>query len=393
MPGSKTYDVVVLGLGGMGSAAAAHLARRGKKVLGLEQHGPSHDRGSSHGKTRIIRLAYSEHPDYVPLLRRAYELWRELETDVGQSLLVETGGLLIGRRESSIVAGALASAFRHGLAPDVLEATDVARRFPQFRLRKGEVAFFDGRAGVLFPEDAVRAHHQVAVRHGAELRFGARARFVREPASLRDEPVRLEVNGETVEAERVVLAAGAWTSLVAGGVAPPLEVSRQAVHWFQPAADPAAFDPRRFPLFIWGLKGESAHPSGVSSFYGIPPFRGDAVKVGFHFPRELADPDRLRRDVSPAEVEAVRAILREVMPELAGRHVASSACMYTSTRDEHFAIGPVAHGRVVLASPCSGHGFKFAPVIGEILADLVTSGKTRHDLGLFALDRKALRVT
>lgn len=260
----KTYDVAVLGLGGMGSAAAAHLARRGLRVLGLEQHGPSHTLGSSHGRTRIIRLAYSEHPDYVPLLLRAYELWKELEQESGSRLLIETGGLLIGRPASSIVAGAVASAKAHGLAHRILEPQELSERYPVFRIRPGEVAFLDPRAGILFPEDSVRAHHQLAVHHGAELRFGTRARFVDDLAALPAGPVRLEANGDTIEAARVVLAAGAWTSALAGRVAPRLAVSRQVVHWFKPRSDPAALEASRLPIFI-GASRETKRTPRVSA--------------------------------------------------------------------------------------------------------------------------------
>jgi sarcosine oxidase len=392
VPVSRPFDVAVLGLGGMGSAAAYHLAKRGRRVIGLEQHWPAHDRGSSHGRTRIIRLAYAEHPDYVPLLHRAYELWRELEAASGARLLVETGGLMIGSPHRKIVKGALESARAHGLAHRVFTPEEAKRAFPAFRLRPGEVAFLDERAGVLFPEDCVRAHHQLAAHHGAELRFGVKARVLDDLAALPDRPVQIDAGGDRIEAERVVLAAGAWTSTVARGLAPTLEVDRQVVHWFEPRSDAAAFEAGRFPVFIWDLRGEGAKPAGASSFYGIPNVRAEGVKIGFHEARErVEDPDRLRREVAPAEIERVRAILAEALPELDGKHLASSACMYTNTRDEHFAIGLARGGRAVLASPCSGHGFKFASVVGEILADLAIGGSTRHPIGFLGLDRPGLR--
>jgi sarcosine oxidase len=387
----RAFDAAVLGLGAAGSAAACHLARRGRRVIGLEQHWPAHDRGSSHGKSRIIRLAYAEHPDYVPLLARAYELWSDLERESGARLLVVTGGLMIGRPDGPIVHGALLSARTHGLPHRLYDANELRAERPAFRLRPHEVALLDERAGVLFPEDCIRAHHELAVRHGAELRFGARARFVDDPADLPPGPIVLEANGERIRAERVVLAAGAWTSAVGGKLAPPLEVNRQVVHWFEPAPSARAFfEPGRFPVFIWDLGGAGALPAGVSSFYGIPDLRGEGTKVAFHQAKEVTEPDRLRREVGSDEVERMRTVLRDVMPELDGRHVRSSACLYTNTKDEHFAVGTVAEGRVVLASPCSGHGFKFASVLGEILADLALDGRTRHPIAFLDPKRAAL---
>lgn len=378
-----TWDVAVIGLGAMGSAAACHLARRGKRVIGLERFWPGHDRGSSHGRTRITRVAYFEHPDYVPLLKRAHELWRDLELETGRDLLIETGGLMIGPRESAVVSGALESARRHGLRHRLLEGAELARAYPQFRFRPEDVALHEEDAGVLLPEECVRAHHELALRAGAELRFGAPASFVVDPRETTG-PVEIEANGQRILAEKVVVTAGAWmSSVLPKGSGPRLNVERNVVFWFEPLRDPGAFAPPRLPIWIWD------YPGHVS--YGIPAVKGDAPKVAFHHMREPTDPDHLRRSVSMEEVETMRVRLAKAIPDLNGRLVAASACLYTNTEDEHFAIGPIAGGRVIIASACSGHGFKMSSVVGEVLADLAADGRTRHPIGFLSLEREGLK--
>jgi len=345
-------DVAVVGLGVMGSAAAYHLARRGLSVLGLEQFSPAHDRGSSHGLTRVIRQAYFEHPAYVPLVLRAYELWAELEKECGRELYRRTGGLMIGRPESAIVRGSLESARTHGLRHRMLSVGELRERFPFMRFRDDEVALEEFDAGVLLAEEAVMAMQELARRHGAELRFGERAKI-----------------GELTAAKKTVVTAGAW----AAELLPVLKAERQVLYWFDPVSDR-----ERIPLFIWDRDGRP--------FYSIPDVRDHGVKVAFHHGGEITTPDRLRRDVEASEVEDMRRRLRETVPVLDGALRKSAVCLYTNTPDEHFAIGTLPSG-VLLASPCSGHGFKFAPVVGEILADLATAGKTRHPIDLFGLDR------
>ncbi len=352
-----SYDVAVIGLGVMGSAAAWRLARRGLKVVGLEQFAPAHDRGSSHGKSRVIRQAYFEHPDYVPLVLRAYELWRELEKETGRELLLKTGGLMIGPPESPIVRGSLESARVHSIPHRLLAAEDLRRRFPFMRFGERDVAVEEFEAGVLFPEEAVLAFQERARALGAELRFGVKA-AIGDPA-----------------APKVVVTAGPW----AGEFAPalPLRVERLVMFWFDPVSDGG-----RIPLFIWDYEGRP--------FYAVPDVRGHGVKTGFYHTGVFASPDGVRREVREDEVAEIRSVLARAIPALDGKLRATAVCLYTNTPDAHFAIGALP-GRpdVVIASPCSGHGFKFAPVIGEILADLSAEGRTRHPVGLFALDRLA----
>jgi sarcosine oxidase len=350
---SGAPDVTVIGLGVMGSAAAYHLARRGLRVLGLEQFSPAHDRGSSHGRTRVIRQAYFEHPDYVPLVLRAYELWRELESETKRTLLVKTGGLMIGPPDGPIFRGSLESARRHSLPHRLLSRDELSRTYPFMKFGARDEALWEEEAGVVFAEDGVLAFQERARALGAELRFGVKA--------------ALPPSGTTV------ITAGSWLSELAPDV--PLRIERQVMLWFDlPPGHPGT------PLFIWDY--------GTVPFYSIPDVRGDGVKVAFHHHGEITTPDRIRREVGEDEIGAMRARLREAIPALAERFRGTVTCLYSNTPDEHFAIG-FAAGRkdTLIASPCSGHGFKFAPVIGEIVADLVVDGKTRHGIGPFRLDR------
>ena len=360
------FDVIVVGLGGMGAAAAAHAASRGLRVLGLEQFQPGHVQGSSHGRSRVIRLAYFEHPDYVPLLRRAYQLWRKLESDSGRRLLQMTGGLMIGAPDSEVVSGSLRSAREHGLDHELLDAAEIHRRFSPFTPRQEIVAFYEREAGSLFPEEANRAHLAMAAGHGADLQFDEPVEDWRVLASG---AIEITTARARYQCGRLILAPGAWAASLFKIDRLPLEVEPQMLYWFEPAAGAAAFAPDRFPIYIWDLGG------GVQ-FYGFPADDDRRVKVAFFR--------------SPNTDEAsMRASLAPCLPALAsGRIVDSVSCKYTLTPDHHFVIGlHPDHAQVVVASPCSGHGYKFASVIGEILSDLATDGATRHPIGLFSPTR------
>jgi sarcosine oxidase len=370
------FDVIVVGLGGMGSAAAAHLARRGRTVLGLEQHWPAHDRGSSHGDSRIYRQAYFEHPDYVPLLLRAFELWRELGQRTGSELLTVTGGLMLGPPDSRTVTGSRTSAETWGLAHEMLDAAEVRARFPAFAPAPGEVALFEANAGFVRPEATVSAHLAVAAGAGADLRFGQRV-LGWEVGSSGEVTARTE--GERFHAERLVLSAGPWAAQVLAGLGLHLEVERQVQFWFRPPAGTAPFGADRFPVYVWDSE------SGTQA-YGFP-LAGDSsegVKAALFRHGGPAHPDHLRRDVEAREAEPLRAFLRTRLPGLAGEVVRAVPCMYTNTPDEHFVIGlHPDHPEVALAAGFSGHGFKFVPVVGELLAELVVDGRTGAPITLF----------
>ena len=374
------FDVVVCGLGVMGSAALHHLARRGKRVLGLERYAPGHDRGSSHGLTRIIRLGYFEHPSYVPLLRRAYALWRELEGASGQRLLHLTGIAEIGPPTGILVRGTLEAARLHGLRHDVLAPAELMRRFPAFRVPPEHVAVVQPDGGFLDVEPSIAAQIALATAAGAEIRSGETVRAIEPRAGL----VRIISERGVVEAGAAIVAAGAWMPALLPELAPMLRATREVVGWFE-VADAELFAAGRCPVFIL----ESRH----GMHYGIPPRGGAgigaAIKVAKHHHRdETVDPDACDRTVSAQDEALMRAAVADHLPAANGPLKAAATCLYTMTPDGHFLIDRLpGASNIIAASPCSGHGFKFAPVIGEILADLATTGTTAHDIAGFSLGR------
>ena len=370
----STYDAIVLGLGAMGSAAAAQLAARGRRVLGLEQFGPAHALGSSHGHSRVIRQAYYEDPAYVPLVLRAYELWHDLEQRCGDPLLLTTGALMAGAVDSELVAGSASSARQHGLAYEVLDANEIRRRYPAFHPRDDEVGIYEPHAGALFPERSVLAHLQWAASAGAELRFGV-------PAggwSASENGVTVETEaGERFEAESLVICAGAWIGEILAGLSPHVRVERNLMHWFEPRADPGAFAVGKLPIFMLERRGEPV-------FYGFPEIPGQGIKISTHYTGDFTTPATLQRTVTEAEILEIRRLMSGWIPDASGAHLGSTACMYTNTPDLHFILGlHPKHERVAIAGGFSGHGFKFSPVVGEILADLVCAGRTSHPINLF----------
>jgi sarcosine oxidase len=375
----NAYDVIVLGLGGMGSAAAYHLAARGQRVLGLEQFSPPHDRGSSHGRTRVIRQAYFEHPAYVPLLLRAYELWRDLEQVTGQHLLVLPGGLMMGSPNSEVVSGSITSARQHGLPHEVLDVTDIRRRFPQFRIRDDTVGVFEAAAGLVFCERAVSAHLDAASRAGAVLQFN-------EPvlgwhATADGSGVTVTTARGRYSATQLVITPGPWAPQLLSDLGIPLLVERQVLFWFQPPGGVDAFTPNRFPIYIW-QRDDGATP------YGFPSLDGPAggVKIAFYRKAvsEPCTPESVDRRIRDDDIAEMRAVLRDFLPAVDGELVQAATCLYTLTPDLNFIIGPhPRHAQVKVAAGFSGHGFKFCSVVGEILSNLVVTGRAGHDIRLF----------
>jgi sarcosine oxidase len=367
---AERWDVIVTGLGAMGSAAVRELARRGIRVLGLDRYTPPHAHGSTHGRTRIIREAYFEHPAYVPLVQRAELLWTALEREVGERLLVRTGGLMIGPERGALVSGARASAEQHVLPHELLTSAEVRRRFPALAPAPEAVALYEPRAGVLFPEACVRALLSCATRDGAELRTGEPMLTWRAEGGV----VRVATAmGEHV-ANRLVLALGPWLPEFLNGALTPLTVERQMQHWFGPRQHAERFTPEQLPIALWETPDRM--------FYTIPDF-GDGVKVAVHHDGEITDPQRVRRTISDEEDASARALMERFLPDAAGELRERAVCLYTNTLDGHFVIDHhPAHREVVIASPCSGHGFKFATVIGEIVARL-SLGEAEEDLSLF----------
>jgi sarcosine oxidase len=373
------YDAIVLGVGGMGSAALYHLARRGRRVLGIEQFSLGHDLGSSHGVTRIIRLAYAEHPAYVPLLVRAYELWREMERVAGERLLVITGGLDIGPEDGEMVAGSLRSCREHGIAHEAIDGSEVARRFPGYRLPREMAAVYQAEGGFVLPERSIAVHAGAALALGAEMHGCERV----EGWSASGDGVEVRTGRGVYRAERLIVTAGAWAARAVPALARLAIPERQVLIWTQPLRA-EYFTPAVFPVFNM----EAAE----GRFYGFPVYGVPGFKIGrYHHRGEIVDPDRMNRGFNPEDEAVLRAGIDRYFPDAGGATLAMKTCLFTNSPDEHFILDLHPESpRVAIAAGFSGHGFKFAPVIGEILADLTLEGGcARWDLGLFRLGRFA----
>jgi sarcosine oxidase len=375
------YPAIVLGTGAVGSAALLALARRGVRAMGLDRFPPGHDRGSSHGATRIIRQAYFEHPDYVPLVLRAYELWRELERRRSERLLVQTGLVQVGPAEGAVVAGLRRSAAQHSLPLWELSGADVEKRWSGFRVPPGMRGMYEERAGYLRVEDCVIAQAEEAVRLGAELRVGETiVGWGGHDGASKSGPLVVRTDRATYFADRLIVCGGAWAGGLLADLGFPLEVRRKPQYWFATASDEYHVD-RGFPAFLFEL------PSGV--FYGFPQIDERGVKVARHSGGEVVrDPLNVNRDIDPADRKLVEEFCAASLPRLTRTLTHHAACMYTMTPDEHFVVDRHPRDpRVVFAAGLSGHGFKFAPVLGEALADLALKGRTEWPIAFLGMKR------
>jgi sarcosine oxidase len=379
-----SYDVIVIGLGGMGSAAAYHLAARGQRVLGLEKFGPAHNRGASHGGSRITRQSYFEDPAYVPLLLRSYELWDKLAKDSGRDVITLTGGLMMGRPDSLTVEGSRLSAEQWGLAHEMLDAAEIRRRFPTLTPKDDEVALYEAKAGFVRPETTVAAHLQLASLSGAQLHFNEP---VKEWEALPGGAGVRVITGDGVyTADRLVISPGPWAPQLLADLRVPFVVERQVQYWFEPTGGAAPFLPERHPIYIW-------EDAAGTQIYGFPSMDGvnGGAKVAFFRRGQVCTPEDIDRVVRDSEIAAITEHLAGCIPSLPGRFLRAATCMYTNTPDEHFIIATHPdHAQVTVACGFSGHGFKFVPVVGEIIADLATTGATAHPTALFDPRRPAL---
>ena len=370
---SDAYDVIVIGLGGMGSAAAYHLAARGQRVLGLEKFTPAHDKGSSHGGSRIIRQSYFEDPAYVPLLLRAYELWEQLALDSGREVYRMTGGLFSGPPDSLTVAGSLRAAREWSLPHEVLDADEIRLRYPTFTPAPGNVAVYEAKAGFARPEMTVQAHVDLATRAGAELHFGEPVLEWTDTAG----GVRVRTERGEYTAGQLVICPGAWAPQLLADFGIPITIERQVLYWLDPVGGTAPFE--NHPIFI------DEHADG-QQIYGFPAIDGPGggVKVAFFRKGIVCTPETIDREVRDSEIAEMRSRTAELLPALDGPCVHTATCMYSNTPDEHFVIARHPDStNVTVACGFSGHGFKFVPVVGEILADLAIGGETSHPISLF----------
>ncbi len=358
------HDVIIIGTGAMGSCAAWRLARRGINVLALEQFSIAHALGSSHGETRMIRLAYYEHPDYVPLLKRAYELWREMEGESRRDLLFEVGGIYVSKQGGEVVRGAITAARQHNLSHEPLTPAEVKKRWPQFQIPEDFLAVYEPRAGFLLPEKVVATAAELALRHGVTLHAHERV------ISWNEDSTGVTVRTDRAEyhADHLIVSAGPWTSQMLRDLGIKLTVTRQVMGWTWPL-EPDNFELGKFP--VWAVERTDG-----SLDYGFP-IVGLGVKTAHHGPATPTDPDTVDRNVQPGDEEDFRHALSRYLRSANGPTLAIKTCLYTNSPDSHFIIGRHPnHQRVTIACGFSGHGFKFASVIGEVLADLSTTGRT-----------------
>ena len=370
------FDAIVAGVGGMGSATTFHLARRGWRVLGLERFDVIHAFGSSHGLTRIIRLAYSEHPSYVPLLRRAYELWHELEDLDGRKLLFTTGNLEGGLPDGDVFQGALKAAALHHIPHEELSGAEVTKRWPAYRVPPDFQVLFQADGGFLASEDCILAHVRQALARRAEIHW-------REPVvdwKPLEDGVEVRTSRGRYEAKRLIVCGGSWAGKLVPALASVAVPERQVLAWLQPTR-PELFRLGSFPVFYFQVE--------EGRYYGLPEWGIPGFKFGrYHHLEERADPDAMDREPNERDEEVLRAFARRYFPDGCGPTVALKACLFTNTPDEHFILDlHPEHPQVALAAGFSGHGYKFCSVVGEIMADLAEHGESKHDLALFRLGR------
>ena len=360
----NNFDVIVIGVGGMGAATCYHLARRGVNVLGIESHDIPHALGASHGHTRMTRTAYFEHPNYVPMIRRANALWRELEAETGLSLLHQVGGLYLGALDGELIAGSLASAVQHAIGHELLDARELRKQFDIFQLGDEIVGFLEHEAGYLLVEDCTAAHAHAAMLRGAAI-------HTREQVLNWSAHGVVRTDRTTYTCNQIVLCAGPWMGKILNDLNIPLKITRQQLAWFWPRG------PKRFiNLPVWAID-----TPGAGLHYGFP-MRADlpGFKVAHHFPGEETDPDEVDRTATQPTAEALRRFLERCIPAAAGDLLRVTTCLYSNSADHHFIVGKHPfQNRVNIATGFSGHGYKFASVIGEMLAELAIDGVTRLD--------------
>ena len=372
----ERYDTIVLGIGGVGSAALFHLARRGVRAVGIDRFSPPHGRGSTHGQSRVIRQAYFEHPDYVPLLVESYRLWNELERLHGESLFHQTGLIQIGSADGHVVPGVLRAAEEHGLAVEQLPAAAVQKRWPGLRVEGDLVGVFEPAAGYLLVEECVRAHLRAARAAGADLLTDTEV----VSWSASDDQVRVRTSNGEIVASRLIVAAGAWAASLLADLQVPLVIRRKSLFWFE--SNTAEYDVAAgFPVYLFEL------PAGV--FYGFPKLESRGVKVAEHTGgRVVEDPLVVDRAVDSTEQHRLADFLAAHLPAVS-RHVSDhTVCLYTMSPDEHFLVDRhPAHENIVFAAGLSGHGYKFTAVLGKALAQLALDGGTELPIGFLSLAR------
>lgn len=375
---TKNIDVIVLGLGANGSSALYNLSKTNKTVLGIDRFTPPHSFGSSHGESRIIRQAYHESPIYVPFVMEAYNQWDEIENLAGEQLLLKTGGIMLGAEDSSVVLGAKLSAETYGIGFEYLTTTGLQKKFPAFKAIDDTVAVVEKQAGILFPEKCIAAYLNQAQKNGAGIHFNEKVLSI----LPKQDYVELNTTNGTYFTEKLIVSAGAWMGQLLPSLALPLKVERQVLHWFKnidAKMQPYAL-PDKLPVYIWEY-------APAKMFYGFPDL-GDGLKIALHHLGSTIEPDAMKQDVSDEEIAAMKTVLNNYF-NFDAVHNYSSVCMFTNTPDEDFIIDyHPEHKNIVVASPCSGHGFKFSSLTGKILADMALGNLLGFDLTPFRINRQ-----
>lgn len=385
----KKFDTIVLGLGAMGSAALYQLAKRGNKVLGIDQFTPPHTFGSSHGDTRITRQAIGEGEQYTPLSQRSYEIWRELERKTGKKLLEITGGLIISSGAKTAInhvpeffENTIKAAKKYKIKHEVLDASQIRKRFPQFNVQDNEVGYYEPNAGFLRPEECVNAQISMAKKYGATTLTNEKVTSFSEKVGV----IKVKTNLNEYEAKKLIVSAGPWLpTLIDPKYAKLFRIIRQVLFWFDVKTSIERFESKNFPIFIWELQGEK------QGIYGFPAIDGQkgGVKIASEQYETTTTADTVKREVSKKEIEIMyKNFVAPYFPDLSDKCIKSVSCLYTCTPDSHFVIDKhPKYQSVIIASPCSGHGFKHSAAIGEVLAQLVIDGKSQIDISSFKLNR------
>jgi sarcosine oxidase len=386
----NNVDTIILGLGAMGSAAIYQLAKRGHRVLGIDQFSPPHHYGSSHGETRIIRQAIGEGEEYVPLALRSYELWREIEREAGQELLVITGGLILESQQSNstmhgrrnFLAQTIQCATRFNIRHEILEPQDIRKRYPQFAVTN-EFGYFESETGYLRPELCIQAQLHLAKRHGAKLQTNEKVLSIHPDRFNR---VMVKTDRAAYGADKLIIAAGSWvTQFLDLSYAQYFRVYRQVMFWFKIQNDlQNQFLPGKFPIFIWVFE-----IGGETVFYGFPSLDGKTIKIASEQYANVTTPERVDREITDDEKNTMyKDYLLGRLPGITNACDQAASCLYTTTPDFNFVIDFYpGQPQVIIASPCSGHGFKHSAAVGEVLAELVLGGKSKIDISSFGIDR------
>jgi len=373
---NNSFDIIIIGAGAFGSSAAYHLSKSTKRVLVLDRYTPPHEFGSSHGQTRIIREAYFEDPIYIPMLRKAYTLWEELEKESREKLFIKTGGLMLGNPGSHVIQGTLRSAETYNIDHAILDQESITNKFPSYNADEQTIGVYEHRAGILFPEKCIEAALSLAMQNGVKMNFNESVVSINRLSNS----VEILTNKGLYSARKCIVAAGPWMNNLVPEINLPLQTTRQVLFWYHiDKSSNYPPIPEKFPIFIWNTE------SG-RHFYGFPDI-GNGFKIAFHDKGELCDPDNVKRDISTQEIDEMNQIINNHFDFKASFKEAVT-CIYTNTPDDHFIIDHHPHcDNIIIASPCSGHGFKFSSTIGKILAEMSLNEKTEFDLSPFTLTR------